>query len=72
MKSREIPGSWCHRKPILEQQVISTLSGIFFNVVLLSTYLLYDSLIAELVKKPPAGQETPVWFLGREDPLEKG
>ena len=72
MKSREIPSSWCHIKPILEQQVISTFFIIFFNVVLLWTYLLYDSLIAELVKKPPAGQEIPVWFLGREDPLEKG
>ena len=30
------------------------------------------SLIAQLVKNPPAMQETPVRFLGREDPLEKG
>ena len=30
------------------------------------------SLIAELVKNPPAMQETPVQFLGQEDPLEKG
>ena len=30
------------------------------------------SLIAQLVKNPPAMQETPVQFLGREDPLEKG
>ena len=30
------------------------------------------SLIAQLVKKPPAMQETRVRFLGREDPLEKG
>ena len=30
------------------------------------------SLIVQLVKNPPAMQETPVWFLGREDPLEKG
>ena len=29
-------------------------------------------LIAQLVKNPPAVQETPVRFLGREDPLEKG
>ena len=29
------------------------------------------SLIAQLVKNPPALQETPVWFLGREDPLER-
>ena len=30
------------------------------------------SLIASLVKNPPAMWETPVRFLGREDPLEKG
>ena len=28
-------------------------------------------LIAELVKNPPAMQETPIWFLGWEDRLEK-
>ena len=30
------------------------------------------SLIAQLVKNPPAMQEIPVQFLGREDPQEKG
>ena len=30
------------------------------------------SLIAQLVKNPPAMQETPVRFLGQEDPLKKG
>ena len=34
--------------------------------------ILKASLIAHLVKNPPAMQETPVWFLGREDPLENG
>jgi len=29
------------------------------------------SLVAQLVKNPPAMQETPVRFLGQEDPLEK-
>ena len=33
---------------------------------------LMASLEARLVKNPPAMQETPVRFLGREDPLEKG
>ena len=28
--------------------------------------------VAQLVKNPPAMQETPVWFLGQEDLLEKG
>ena len=30
------------------------------------------TLIAQLVKNPPAVQETLVQFLGWEDPLEKG
>ena len=30
------------------------------------------SLVAQLVKDLPAVQETPVEFLGQEDPLEKG
>ena len=29
------------------------------------------SLIAQLVKNPSAMQETPVWFLDWEDPLEE-
>ena len=29
-------------------------------------------MIAQLVKNPAAIQETPVQFLGQEDPLEKG
>ena len=34
--------------------------------------LITASLVAQLVKNPPAMQETPVRFLGGEDPLEKG
>ena len=34
-------------------------------------YWIGASLIAQLVKTLPAMQETRVWFLGREDPLEK-
>ena len=33
---------------------------------------LWASLVAQLVKNPPALQETMVQFLGREGPLEKG
>ena len=29
-------------------------------------------LVAQLIKNLPAMQEIPVWFLGQEDPLEKG
>ena len=31
----------------------------------------WASLVAQLVKNPPAMKETPVQFLGQEDPLEK-
>ena len=34
--------------------------------------VIWASLIAQLVKNPPAMQETQVRFLGRKDPLEKG
>ena len=39
----------------------------------MATYssILRVSLISQLVKNPPAKQETPVQFLGQEDPLEK-
>ena len=37
-----------------------------------TTHLLKDSLVAQLVKNPPAMQETWVQFLGRGDPLEEG
>ena len=42
---------------------------LLFGVLFL---LLRASLIAQLVKNPPAMQDTPVLFLGQEDPLEKG
>ena len=34
--------------------------------------LIWASLMAQLVKNPPAMQKPPVPFLGWEDPLEKG
>ena len=35
-------------------------------------YICWAFLVAQLVKNLPAMQETPVLFLGQEDPLEKG
>ena len=35
-------------------------------------YVCMASLVAQLVKNPPAMQETLLQFLGQEDPLEKG
>ena len=35
-------------------------------------YIPRSSLVAHLLKNPPAMQGTPFWSLGQEDPLEKG
>ena len=48
-----------------------------FNLVLLNHYGMFNtlmgaSLVAQMVKNLPVMQETRVWSLGREDPLEKG
>ena len=51
-----IPGSWR-----------STGEGIGYPL-----QYCWASLVAQLVKNPPAMQETWVWSLGWEDPLEKG
>ena len=42
------------------------------NQLFLDLEIMLSFLIAQLVKNPVAVQETPVRFLGREDPLEKG
>ena len=41
-------------------------------VDLVALYLVWASLVAQLVKNPPAMQVTWVQSLGWEDPLEKG
>ena len=48
--------------------------GQILCLILIYYYLhhYWASLIAQLVKNPPAMQETLVRFLGWEDPLEKG
>ena len=47
----------------------SKVMSLLFNML---SRLAMASLIAQLVKNLPGMQETPVQFLGREDPLEKG
>ena len=50
-----------------------TISWINVNIECKSAFQgLWDSLIAQLVKNPPAMRETCVQSLGWEDPLEKG
>ena len=45
---------------------------VHFKMVNFLLYEFWASLVAQLVKESPAMQHTPVGFLGREDPLEKG
>ena len=52
---------------IISAQLIPTFSHLVAACIIRGA-----SLVAQLVKNPPAMQETPVEFLGREDPLEKG
>ena len=47
---------------------------LFLYILKFILLCVYDwaSFITQLVKNPTAMQKTPVWFLGQEDPLEKG
>ena len=51
--------------------LLSTLTFFVFWVFLAAPHGLWASLVAQLVKNPPAMQEIPVQFLGWEDLLEK-
>ena len=57
--------SFSSTKESLEQENLKIL---FFKYTSSSR----QSLVAQLVKNPPAVQEAPVRFLGREDPADKG
>ena len=43
-----------------------------FNWIRIGNFIIWASLVSQLVKNPSAMQETPVRLLGWEDPLEKG
>ena len=45
---------------------------LFIYFLMWTTFKLWASQVAQLVKNPPAMQETQVRFLGLEVPLEKG
>ena len=51
---------------------LNTFGMNFLNEIKSMYWNYWASLVAQLVKNPPAMQETPVWFLGLEDLLEKG
>ena len=68
---------WCWRRlfrvPLTSRSNQSILRKINAEYSLEGLILkLKASLMAQLVKNPSAMQKTPVWFLGWEDPLEKG
>ena len=53
--------------------LVSTGKIVLPHLALAGIYTFYQaSLVAQLVKNPPAMQETWVQSLGQEDPLEKG
>ena len=57
----------------VERSLFSHLLYLFAKLPLTTLQLsVRASLIAQLVKNPPAMQEAPVRFLGREDSPEKG
>ena len=53
-------------------QVMRPVSPCLKALYIMNYSLPWASLVAQLVKNPPAMQETPVWFPGWEDLLEKG
>ena len=61
----------------LNQLICACIPHSYYNVCWSKSYggtslVVWASLIAQLVKNLHVMQEIPVWFLGREDPLEKG
>ena len=59
-------------KPQHQYLVNSQIPWFFFLINFVTFCVWRASLIAQLVKNPPAMEETPLRFLGWEDPLEKG
>ena len=51
--------------------ICNTVYGVWIHIQCINYTLVRVSLTAQLVKNPPAIQETPVRVLGQEDPLEK-
>ena len=60
------------RKPRSQLKRVGGASSYSDFLLYLSLSCMRAPLIAQLVRNPPAVQETLVWFLGQEDPLEKG
>ena len=56
------------RKTVLTILLHLTLIFLYF----IRFFFFWTSLVAQMVRNLPTKQETWIWSLGREDPLEKG
>ena len=56
-----------HPLMIIKKLLKLSIEGTYLNII----KIIYDSLMAQMVKSLPAMWETQVWSLGWEDPLEK-
>ena len=62
---------WCIGSLVLKKYLILIVKAGFISVKKIFNKW-WASLMAQLVKNPPAVQETWIWSLSWEDPLEKG
>ena len=60
------------RGPKIQSLVHSDCRFYTINYIFMEVELESSSLVAQMVKNPPAIQETWVWSLGQKDPLKKG
>ena len=63
--------AWCCAVWSMLLQVAGCRSFERLNNIWLYVWIYWASLVAQLVKNPPAMQDIPVWSLGWEDPLEE-
>ena len=72
--SQSLQASWCF--PVSQscgQSIRASASASVLPMNILGWFpLRWASPVAQVAKNPPAMQETWVWYLGWEDPLEKG
>ena len=61
-----------HHSVLCNDQRGKTAWRVAICICITDSFCCTPSLVAQLVKDPPAMQETLVRFLGQEDPLEKG
>ena len=65
--------SWGPKESDMTEQVTVSLSFMFTHThTHTHTHIYRASLVAQMVKNPPAMRETWVWSLGWENPLKKG